>query len=205
MPARWLQIHHRVWWERDNGTTCLENGVGVCSFHHQEIHRLDLKIVRTPGAPADGPPGRRRRRTGEIAMATYEFRDPTGRLVGQPTPSPIGTAATAAPEVAEPRSAPATAAVAGSGMALATSAVAGSGMAPTTSAVAGSGLAPATADVARTRGGDVSRPAANDPPGSGTGVVPTPAAGAGPPGELDLTWTTDPLTGGRVPTAWLEA
>jgi hypothetical protein len=85
MHARWLQIHHRVWWERDNGTTCLENGVGVCSFHHQEIHRLDLKIVRTPGAPADGPPGRRRRRTGEIAMATYEFRDPTGRLVGQPT------------------------------------------------------------------------------------------------------------------------
>jgi hypothetical protein len=90
MHARWLQIHHRIWWERDNGTTCLENGVGVCSFHHQEIHRLDLAIVPIPGSPDDGPPGGRKRRRSAISSVTYEFRDPAGRLVGEPEPARCG-------------------------------------------------------------------------------------------------------------------
>jgi hypothetical protein len=81
MPARWLQIHHRIWWGRDNGTTNVENGVALCSFHHQEVHRDDLTITRIPGPPTDGPPGRRRRPRGEISMVRYEFRDPAGRLV----------------------------------------------------------------------------------------------------------------------------
>ena len=71
MPARWSQIHHIVWWERDNGRTCVDDGCLLCAFHHHEVHRLDLtitRITRTPdetrrsratrcGTPGSGPPG----------------------------------------------------------------------------------------------------------------------------------------------------
>lgn len=64
-PARWCQIHHLRWWDRDSGPTSLDNGGLVCSFHHQEIHRRDLVVIRHVGSDTD-PLGRtteRRRST----------------------------------------------------------------------------------------------------------------------------------------------
>lgn len=56
-PARWCEVHHLVWWNRDDGTTTVLDGALACSFHHHEIHRLDLTITRysVPGSAC--PPG----------------------------------------------------------------------------------------------------------------------------------------------------
>ncbi len=96
MKARWCEIHHRIWWERDNGTTCVDDGVLMCGFHHHETHRQDLTIIRILGMP-DGPPGHRRRPRAEISPIAYQFRDPAGRLVdASTTTTPPGAAATPA-------------------------------------------------------------------------------------------------------------
>ncbi|MBO3084489.1 HNH endonuclease signature motif containing protein [Cellulomonas fengjieae] len=76
-PARWCEIHHIRWWDRDGGVTSLENAALLCSFHHHEIHRYDLSIERVAGAVGRGarpgaPPGDR-----------YVFRLPDGSVVGR--------------------------------------------------------------------------------------------------------------------------
>ncbi|WNB86031.1 DUF222 domain-containing protein [Cellulomonas sp. ATA003] len=84
-PARWCQIHHITWWDRDNGPTSADNGILMCGFHHHETHRRDLVITRAPGtATATSPPGRSPGTAppGPLARATYRFRDRTGRDVG---------------------------------------------------------------------------------------------------------------------------
>ena len=70
--ARWSEIHHIRWWDRDNGETSLENGVLLCSFHHHQVHQYNLTIQRHPAPRGRGldPPGTR-----------YTFRDPAGRLI----------------------------------------------------------------------------------------------------------------------------
>jgi hypothetical protein len=78
--ARWADVHHIRWWERDAGPTSVDNGVLLCNFHHHEVHRQDLSIVRAPLPPPNRPPGGRASST--IALVTYEFRDPAGRVVG---------------------------------------------------------------------------------------------------------------------------
>jgi hypothetical protein len=71
-PARWCEVHHMKWWDRDDGGTSVRNGALLCSFHHHEVHRLDLSIRRRPG---DGGPAR------------YVFARPDGRvLAGSPGP-----------------------------------------------------------------------------------------------------------------------
>ncbi|MBX9245137.1 DUF222 domain-containing protein [Actinotalea ferrariae] len=70
--ARWAEVHHIRWWDRDDGPTSIENGALLCTFHHHEVHRRDLDITREQGPP--GPDGRPR----------YTFRDPRGRPVATP-------------------------------------------------------------------------------------------------------------------------
>lgn len=41
---RITQIHHLIFWEH-GGTTCIENGVPLCSRHHHMVHDLGWKIT----------------------------------------------------------------------------------------------------------------------------------------------------------------
>ena len=76
--ARYGEVHHIAWWDRDGGATSLANAVMLCSFHHHEVHRRDLRIEREPGGAA--PPGERPR-------TRYRFRRRDGSVVaeGEPT------------------------------------------------------------------------------------------------------------------------
>src|SRR5665648_384182 len=65
-PARWCEVHHIRWWDRDRGATSVQNGVLLCSFHHHEVHRQDLSI---------------RRRPGDDGLAGYVFARPDGRVL----------------------------------------------------------------------------------------------------------------------------
>lgn len=77
MAARWCEVHHMTWWDRDGGRTAVEDGALVCSYHHHEIHRLDLR-VRRRALDADQV-GATARRVG------YVFSTPDGRvLTGAP-------------------------------------------------------------------------------------------------------------------------
>lgn len=70
MNARWCEVHHLDWWDRDEGRTDTRRGVLLRSFHHHEVHRRDLQLHEAgPTAP------------GDVALIGYEVRDRTGRLV----------------------------------------------------------------------------------------------------------------------------
>ncbi|HEY8718305.1 HNH endonuclease signature motif containing protein, partial [Pengzhenrongella sp.] len=89
-PARWCQIHHIRWWKRDFGSTSVDNGILLCTFHHHEVHRLDLSITRKPAPRPDrnGVP----RPRGTLATVDYTFTDPTGRVIGRKPGAPPGAA-----------------------------------------------------------------------------------------------------------------
>ncbi|NUU16589.1 DUF222 domain-containing protein, partial [Cellulomonas humilata] len=83
--ARWSQIHHITWWDRDNGDTSIDNGVLLCSFHHHQVHQHNLTIHRHPTLRAHD------RHTLEPPGTRYTFRDPTGRIIAtneRPPPPP---------------------------------------------------------------------------------------------------------------------
>ncbi|WP_175559117.1 HNH endonuclease signature motif containing protein [Sanguibacter gelidistatuariae] len=56
-PIPWCEIHHIDWWT-NGGETSLDNAILLCSFHHHEVHRLNLTIDRNPN-PAGRPGGTR--------------------------------------------------------------------------------------------------------------------------------------------------
>ena len=106
-PARWCELHHITWWDRDAGPTDLRNAVLLCSFHHHQVHRRDLTIDRERprsehqrqaggrqpgGLLAERPEGRPAGRSveppaeppgepppGERRRARYRFTTPDGR------------------------------------------------------------------------------------------------------------------------------
>lgn len=67
IPLRYTELHHMHWWEHA-GPTDYANLAPECSFHHHEIHRLNLTVSKNP----DG---------------TYEHRHPDGRLYGEALPA----------------------------------------------------------------------------------------------------------------------
>lgn len=92
--ARWCEIHHIRWWDRDTGPSSIENAVALCRYHHSVVHQLDLTITRTPragGAPDSGMP-----------LVGYRFTDPDGRTVS-PRGSPPGIPPDGAAPARNPR------------------------------------------------------------------------------------------------------
>ena len=71
MPTRYCEVHHLDWWDDDHGSTSVDRAALVCSFHHHELHRRELDLVRDdplvtssdapriPGNPEYEPPRRR--------------------------------------------------------------------------------------------------------------------------------------------------
>ena len=102
-PARWGEVHHIDWWDRDGGGTSVQNGVLLCVFHHHEVHRADLRIRRVPADPLGVLPGVRPR-------PRYEFRTPDGRFVtaagertaGSPAPADVAASRPPGPSAAPP-------------------------------------------------------------------------------------------------------
>ena len=79
--ARWCEVHHIRWWDRDLGRTSVDNGLLLCTFHHHEVHRRNLTITRTG---LRGIPGAR---IGAGARAAYTFTTPDGRVIAGPPPA----------------------------------------------------------------------------------------------------------------------
>ncbi len=90
-PARWCEIHHIHWWDRDTGDTSLTNAVLLCAHHHHEVHRRDLDVTRISPAPpprsrqSTPPAAEQRAHLDALGAARYRFVDPHGRLVAGPT------------------------------------------------------------------------------------------------------------------------
>jgi len=77
-PARWCQVHHLVWWDRDNGPTTVLDGALACSFHHHEIHRLDLTVTRYAVPPSTYEPGG--------STTRYVIESPDGTVIADGRP-----------------------------------------------------------------------------------------------------------------------
>lgn len=76
MNARWCQVHHLDWWDRDHDRTDVRRGVLLCSFHHHEVHRRDLQLHSVGGG----------QESGDVALVRYEVRDRAGRVIhGRPS------------------------------------------------------------------------------------------------------------------------
>jgi hypothetical protein len=119
-------------------------------------------------------------------MATYEFRDPTGRLVGQPTAMTAHAPATGATD-------------------------------PSSDSVREGSTEPSTVLLNGQKDARPAGPGAAAPPGTSSGDrlssrsasprpsdVPTQTADGSTPDEQDLDWTTDPMTGMRVPAFFVS-
>jgi hypothetical protein len=168
--ARWSEVHHIRWWERDAGPTSVDNGVLLCRFHHHEVHRRDLSITRVGARLVDGSPPEmvdagRIADIGVFMPMGYEFRDRGGRVVGEHRAAVVSSDGPAA--------------------------------------------MPTAVNNADERGGEVPAPGRRrkSPPRRAPDLTPTaPAVRMREEvvAELDLTPTTDPMTGARVPAFFLS-
>lgn len=85
MAARWCEVHHIKWWDREGGATSVHNGALACSFHHHQIHTLDLTITRHALDPTDPRFGTRRvRYTLTLPDGTVIAGRPPGRAADAP-------------------------------------------------------------------------------------------------------------------------
>ena len=50
MPAPWCEVHHIQHWDH-GGPTSVDNGVLLCSHHHQALHHDQITIQMTDGIP----------------------------------------------------------------------------------------------------------------------------------------------------------
>lgn len=82
-PPQLGEVHHVAWWVRDSGPTAVENGVLLCWYHHDVVHRENLTIRRREGrwefrrrdgrvVEGTGPPAR-------LAMPPPGRCEPDGR------------------------------------------------------------------------------------------------------------------------------
>ncbi|MDI2034316.1 HNH endonuclease signature motif containing protein [Paenarthrobacter nitroguajacolicus] len=55
MPTPWCEAHHITYWSQ-GGPTSTDNGVLLCSHHHQVIHKEQWKIASRNGVPWFTPP-----------------------------------------------------------------------------------------------------------------------------------------------------
>lgn len=86
-PARWCELHHIRWWDRDGGGTDVDNAIALCSYHHHQVHRRDLTITRHPPErparelPPDEPAPAERGSNPptDRVRARYRFTTPDGR------------------------------------------------------------------------------------------------------------------------------
>ena len=106
-PAIRCEVHHVLWWNRDNGPTDIEHAALTCRHHHGEIHRANLTLQRLApaafAAPINGTArstvehtARRRSHAagspttaaprGSMPRGTrYVFRNPDGVIANAPT------------------------------------------------------------------------------------------------------------------------
>ena len=52
-PARYGEVHHLDWWDDDHGHTDIDRAVLLCVFHHHELHRHHLDLIRDPDPPPE--------------------------------------------------------------------------------------------------------------------------------------------------------
>jgi hypothetical protein len=71
--ARWAEVHHRRWWDRDRGATSIDNGVLLCVYHHGIVHSLDLTIQRHVKPPGHAARQRALGRPFDPGPARYTF------------------------------------------------------------------------------------------------------------------------------------
>lgn len=97
VPAAYCEVHHIRWWDRDLGPTSVENGVLLCSHHHQSVHVLDLSISRRSGPVryqftardgrvVSGPPGEEAPRGRRPGGEPPGGRAPSGQRPGEEPP-----------------------------------------------------------------------------------------------------------------------
>lgn len=48
-PPQLGEVHHVAWWVRDGGPTAVKNGVLLCWYHHDVVHRENLALRRRDG------------------------------------------------------------------------------------------------------------------------------------------------------------